>query len=168
VAQNKRESYAEWPDTIIERDYYGWLWRQAELLRRAEPHYLDWTNLAEELEGMARNEERSLGSFIERLLVHLLKWAYTPIKRSNSWEVSIENSRDEIEDAFERSPSLKNKLDGIFLRAYTRARRTAAMQMRLSKEGRESKLPAVCPWSSELVLSHDFWDEATPETNGKS
>jgi hypothetical protein len=168
VAQPKRENYAEWPDTTIERDYYGWLWRQAELLRRAEPHYLDWTNLAEELEGMARNEERSLGSFIERLLVHLLKWAHAPIKRSNSWEVSIENSRDEIEDALERSPSLKNKLDRTFLRAYIRARRAAAMQMKLSKEEREAKLPAVCPWSSELVLSRDLWPEATPETNGKS
>jgi hypothetical protein len=82
----------------IEHDYYDWICQQATLLRRHRPAFLDWANLAEELEGMGRNEVHALTSFVERLLVHLLKWAYSPAKRSGSWETSIENSRDQIDE----------------------------------------------------------------------
>jgi hypothetical protein len=81
----------------IEHDY-DWICQQATLLRRHRPAFLDWANLAEELEGMGRNEVHALTSFVERLLVHLLKWAYSPAKRSGSWETSIENSRDQIDE----------------------------------------------------------------------
>ena len=153
--------------TSPEHDYYAWLHRQAESLRISKPVSLDWPNLAEELEAMARNEEHGLGSFIERLLVHLLKWAYAPKKRSSSWEASIENSRDEIADRLRRSPSLRNRLDELFDRAYIRARRTAGAQMKLSKRDWETTLPPTCPWPLARVLKPDFMPEAVPKTNGK-
>ncbi len=43
----------------MERDYYDWLRRQSRALREHRPAFLDWQNLAEELEAMARSEERS-------------------------------------------------------------------------------------------------------------
>ena len=141
----------------FERDYYDWLRRQAVSLRYHKPAFLDWANLAEELEAMARNEENALASFIERLLVHLLKWAYTPRKRSGSWEASIANSRDEIADRLNQSPALKHKLGELFERAYVRARRTAGAEMKLRKHEWEAKIPAACPWPLARVLDPDFW-----------
>ena len=95
----------------VERDYYGWLRQQARALREHQPAFLDWRNLAEELDAMTRSEERGLGTQLERLLVHLLKWAYEHEKRSGSWEASIENARDAIEECLEGSPSLASRLD---------------------------------------------------------
>jgi len=69
----------------VERDYYEWLRQQSRALREHRPAFLDWRNLAEELEAMARSEERSLTSQVERLLAHSLKWAYQPQERSGSW-----------------------------------------------------------------------------------
>ncbi len=83
---------------------------------------------------MARSEERGLGSRLERLLVHLLKWAYQPEERSGSWEASIDNARDAIEECLEGSPSLAGKLAGLAERAYRRARRTAGAEMGLDKQ----------------------------------
>jgi hypothetical protein len=72
---------------------------------------------------------------------------------------SIENSRDEIEEALEKSPSLKNNLDELFERAYTRARRAAGAQIKLTRNQWESSIPARCPWPIERVLDQHFWPQ---------
>jgi Domain of unknown function DUF29 len=43
-----------------EVDYYDWLKRQAQVLRSKRPSFLDWENLAEELEAMGARERREL------------------------------------------------------------------------------------------------------------
>ncbi|MBV8360820.1 MAG: DUF29 domain-containing protein, partial [Deltaproteobacteria bacterium] len=67
---------------LYERDYYTWALEQARALRARSSEALDWENLAEEVEGLARTEARELKSRLEVLLVHLLKWRYQPNKRS--------------------------------------------------------------------------------------
>jgi hypothetical protein len=93
-----------------EKDFMAWLLDQAAALRLRHHQAIDCDDLAEELEAMARSEEHGLESFLEVLLVHLLKWAYQPERRSGSWEASIENARDRIAARLQRSPSLKPKL----------------------------------------------------------
>ena len=149
-----------------ERDYYAWLRQQSKVLREHQPAFLDWRNLAEELEAMARSEERGLGSQPERLLVHLLKWAYQPDERSGSWEASIDNARDAIEECLEVSPSLAGKLAGLTERAYRRARRTAGAEMGLDKRQWSRLLPEACPWSVDRVRDARFWPAAASRSNG--
>ena len=36
--------------SAYDRDYYGWANAQAALLREVQPEWLDWRNLAEEVE----------------------------------------------------------------------------------------------------------------------
>ena len=140
-----------------ENDFYGWLLDQAWTLRRCAQTsvdlQIDWADLAEELEGMARNEERSLRSQIERVLVHLLKWKFQSQRRSRSWKVSIENGRDEINDLLRTSPSLKSKLSAFRDFAYTKARRTASDEMGCD----ESTLPVHCPWEDSEIISDSFF-----------
>jgi len=91
------------------------------------------------------------------LIVHLLKWKYQPDKRTNSWETSIENARDEIDELLRCSPSLGAKLEESLRIAYRRARRTAGTEMRLSRQEREARLPAACEWSLTELRDNDFW-----------
>ena len=83
---------------------------------------------------MARSEEHGLESFLEVLLTDLLKWAHEPDHRSDSWEASIENCRDQIGGRLRRSPSLKVKLPELAHAAYTRARHTAGAKMGLTRQ----------------------------------
>ena len=151
----------------IEEDFYGWLLAQASALRARGDGPIDWENVAEELEGMGRNEENSLQSYLERLLLHLLKYAYQPDKITPSWESSIENSRDRIRLLFKRSPSLKSKIEELFEDAYPLARRQAGAQMRMRKRQREARLPKICPWPLKTVLDPDFWPSPV-DSNGRN
>ncbi|MGA2411437.1 MAG: DUF29 domain-containing protein [Candidatus Binataceae bacterium] len=151
----------------IDCDYVAWLLGQAEALRQAEPDFLDWQNLAEELEAMARNEERALESYFVILLSHLLlKYLYQGGKITGSWEATIENSRERIAKLLRRSPSLKSKLEGIFTEAYPMARRGAGAEMGFRKRAWEQRLPQACEWTLETVLNVDFWPAAFAEAKG--
>ena len=120
-----------------EADFCAWAAAQAAALHRLRPAGLDWSNLVEELDDMSRSEQRALESHLAVLLAHLLKWKYRSGKRTLSWETSIENSRDEIDELLKRSPSLRAKLKESLLVAYRRARRVAGTEMKLSKPERE-------------------------------
>jgi hypothetical protein len=150
----------------IEADYVAWLLGQARALRQKGPDYLDWENLAEELEGMARNEERALESYLAVLLNHLLKCRYQASKISGSWEASIENSRERIARLLQRSPSLKSKLEEISSDAHLLARREAGAEMGLRKREWERLLPKVCEWTVETVLDANFWPLPVSTSNG--
>ncbi len=154
------------PTAQIDEDFYGWVLAQASALRARGDLPIDWENVAEELEAMGRSEENSLQSYLERLLLHLLKYAYQPDKITPSWESSIENSRDRIRLLFKRSPSLKSKIEELFEDAYPLARRQAGAQMRMRKREWDARLPMVCPWPLETVLDPDFWPSPINEANG--
>jgi Domain of unknown function DUF29 len=107
---------------------------------------------------MARSEEHAVESFLEVLLVHLLKWAFESQRRSGSWEASIENSRDQIVARLQRSPSLKVKLPDLAQAAYKRARRTAGVG--LTREQWNKLLPQSCEWSLDDIRAVEFWPQA--------
>jgi hypothetical protein len=109
TARNGETSQSATASISIEKDFYAWLLTQAQAIREHRLDALDWENIAEELEGMARSEKRALTNFLRVMLTHLLKWAYQTKERElhlSSWRTSIVNSRHEIEDALEESPSL--------------------------------------------------------------
>lgn len=143
-----------------EDDFHAWALEQAQILRRIAPKVpsLDCLEIAEELEGMVRSEERAVQSFLQVLLIHLLKWRYEPNRRSRSWRVSIQNARSEIRDQLADSPSLRSKLPLLLERAYERARRSAGAEMEFDEREWEEKSPPSCPWDFDQLMS-DFWPE---------
>jgi Domain of unknown function DUF29 len=143
-----------------DEDFHAWCLHQAETLRRIAPKVpsVDCLEIAEELEGMARSEQRALQSFLELLLIHLLKWRYQPSRRSRSWRVSIQNARSASRDELDDSPSLRARLPVLIERAYERARRSAGAEMELDERSWEETSPATCPWDFEQLMS-DFWPE---------
>lgn len=103
-----------------ETDFYAWLQGQAAILRERRPPWLDWENLAEEVESMGRQERRELVNRLRVLLAHLLKWRFQPERRGVSWEVTIADQRDQIQDILKDNPSLKPFLDEAFREGYQR------------------------------------------------
>jgi hypothetical protein len=144
-----------------EHDYARWLEAQARLARGKRVQDLDLAHIAEELEALARNEERALRSQIRRLLHHLLKWQFQPKGRSASRTRTIINARDEIEDRIAASPKFgRTELLTRFIEEeYARARRNASREANLSAR----ELPLSCPYTIDNLLDADFpWGEGAP------
>ncbi len=136
-------------------DWSNWLEDQARLLRQRNFNAVDADNLAEELDSLARSDQRAMKSQILRLLIHLLKWTSQPRKRGKSWKSSISLARDEIEAILGENPSFENRYLAAVQQEHPRARRAAAQQMSIELD----ELPAECPFSVDELRDPDFFPE---------
>ena len=106
---------------------------------------------------MRARDRRALASYLENLLVHLLKWRYQPGGRQigHSWADSIREARSQLaaglSNAYVDSPQFHNSM----VRRYRAARRGASRQTHLPL----AIFPQVCPWTREQLLDTDFWPE---------
>jgi len=141
-------------DEAYERDYYAWAIAQARALHARNAAALDWDNLAEEVEGLARSEAHELQSRFEVLLVHLLKWQYQPERQTRS--LTIREQRQRVAQLVDQNPGLKPQMAGIVRSAYGLARLVATRETRLA----ERTFPARSPWSVEQIIEPDFWPRA--------
>lgn len=133
---------------IYEKDFFKWTNDQAKLLRKQEFSSLDIENLIEEIESLGRSERRTLESYLEILLMHMLKVKFQPSKHTKSWDLSIKNSRQKFKKVLSQNPSLKRKLNDILKDAYESARLDAALETNLD----EKTFPKSCPWKMDEIL----------------
>ena len=148
------------PTSTYDKDFYKWSLEQSSLLKKKEYAKLDIDNLIEEIEALGRTEKRALESQIKRLLMHLLKIKYQPTMRSTSWDTSVRLSRMEIKELLEDNPSLKPKVEDIFVKAYQAARLSAAVETGLD----EKTFPVKCPWTFEYCMKNGTEDVAFKRT----
>jgi hypothetical protein len=66
--------------------------------------------IMELIDALSRSEKRALRSQLIRLMLHVIKWKSQPKQRSRSWRASIYNSRREIKNIQEETPSLTNQV----------------------------------------------------------
>lgn len=132
-------------------DFVAWANHTADLLRQQRWEDIDWEHLIEEVEELGKSERNAVGSQMERVMLHLLKWQYQPQRRSDSWLDSMYDSRSQIRRKLEDSPSLKSYPEQILEKEYQRARRAAAKQTGLDL----TTFPSTCPYSTDQVL--DDW-----------
>jgi Domain of unknown function DUF29 len=141
---------------LYEGDYYAWIQEQVRALREHRVEDLDWPNLMEEIEDLGKSERRALQSQVARLVEHLLKLAYAPIRVSRpnrrGWEVTIRSARRRIRRLLNESPSLRNKLGEIFVQGYKDGRDDALAGMGL----RDSAISEIPPWTLEQVIDDRF------------
>lgn len=136
-------------------DYYGWTVEQAALLKTGNLQEIDLENLIEEIEAMGRSEKRTLESRLIVLLTHLLKWQYQPVRRGKSWELTIKGQRANCLDVLDDNPSLKSKLDEMFIKSYYRAKIEAAKETGLD----EGFFPEECPYTLVQVLDNAYYPD---------
>jgi hypothetical protein len=141
-----------------DQDFNLWLLQRAAALRGGHFSSFNWDDVAEELEAMAKSDERALTSHLKNLLEHLLKWQFLPSLRSPSWQATIKNARDAVSDLLRDSPSLRPELDRFIQTAYARAQRDCGDDIK-GRSQDSSAVPAVCPWPFDTFASADFWPD---------
>ncbi|POZ53294.1 DUF29 domain-containing protein [Methylovulum psychrotolerans] len=116
---------------------------------------LDLANLIEEIESLGRSEKRGLESRLTALLLHLLKWQHQPVRRSRSWELSIDEQRVKFLRVLKDNPDLKSQLDEVLANAYEISVIKAAKETSLDKK----TFPSACPWDLPTITKTDFYPE---------
>ncbi|SOD95814.1 DUF29 domain-containing protein [Caenispirillum bisanense] len=142
---------------FYDADFYAWTQDQAALLRdmRGVNTSLDVEYLAEEVAGMGRAERRAMAGHAATLLMHLLKWAHQPDRRSPSWRVTIRESRRQIGRLLDDSPSLRGAFEAGLPEWYADAREDAADETGLPPE----TFPAVMALPVDRLLDCDWLPE---------
>jgi hypothetical protein len=143
-------------DAAYRVDFFTWANTQADAVRRRSANELDWDNIAEELEGLARQDAWELYNRFVVLVTHLLKWRHQADWRGPSWETTIRVQRKDIAKLLKRSPGLKSVQAEDFLDAFDRARLSAAEEMKRDPR----TLPTEAPFTVEQALDPNYWPEA--------
>ena len=134
--------------------------QQAGLLRRRASGQLpndaglDWENLAEEIEGVAASQKREIRNRLKRICQHLLKWRHSTRPPSRSWRDTLDEQREQLDDLFKDSPSLRRFAADALPAAFVNGRRAAEQEA-----GPLKLADDVCPWSLEQVLALDFFPD---------
>ena len=136
-------------------DFFAWANEQAGLLRAGRLSEADIEHIAAEIESLGKGEKRELVSRLRVLLLHLLKWQSQPSRRGASWEGSIINTRDELDDHLRDDPSLKSQIAAALEAAYRRAAIDATTETGFKR----GSFPQTCPWSYDEIMDPDFWPE---------
>ncbi|AKE62884.1 hypothetical protein MYAER_0524 [Microcystis aeruginosa NIES-2549] len=138
---------------LYEKDYYLWLEKTINLLENRQFSDLDLENLIEEIKSMSISQQKALKSNLTVILWHLLKYLQEPEKQSRSWELTLFEHRERIEEDLETSPSLKIFLtEEIFKKCYNKARKKAAIETGINLD----KFPNDCPFTLAEALDFEF------------
>jgi Domain of unknown function DUF29 len=135
-------------NSTYDKDIVAWANEQAALIRSGNFEGLDLLNIAEEIEDVGKSEQREIMSRMAVLLAHLLKWEYQSVRRSKSWERTIQTQRRATNRHIDQTPSLKPKLSNpdwisqVWDDAVLIAEKETGLDV----------FPELCPWDLNQVL----------------
>jgi hypothetical protein len=129
--------------SLYEQDLDAWATGQAAALRAVEDAILngkdqsadllrtiDWGNLAEEIEGLARKDRRELASRISVIVEHLAKLEFSnDTAPRTGWIGTLSREREEIAELLQDSPSLRRAVPGMLVGRSDAAIRRAAIAL---------------------------------------
>ncbi len=124
---------------LYDKDFPLWVEINLQLLREKAYELVDWENLLEEIEDMARSDLKTCISYLAVILEHL------------------KNARREINILLTEYPSLRNKLLLQMDRAWIRA--VAKLEDWLEDRGIDPKaypIPEKCPYTYEKAMTRDL------------
>ncbi|MDJ0681700.1 MAG: DUF29 domain-containing protein [Xenococcaceae cyanobacterium MO_167.B52] len=136
---------------LYDRDFNLWIEQMTTVLRTRDIEAMDWQNLLEEIEDMGKSEKRSLESYLERLVEHILKLKYWEAEKPRNykhWQVEVVNFRNRISRLLDRSPSLKNYMEQIYPKVFEDA--VSAQQIEFS-------IPQNSFIELEQILKKDYF-----------
>lgn len=141
---------------LYETDFVTWVEQTAKLVRAGKFERVDWEAVVEEIECLGRSESRELKSRLEVLLQHLIKWQYQTNRQGSSWQNTIAEQRNRLEDLLQNSPSLKPYLEEVLAECYLRGRKLASNETELPLE----TFPVECPYAAAQILDAEFLPNA--------
>ena len=144
--------------SLCDTDYVAWLSEQVAHLRAGRLAALDVANVAEELEGLLKNERRQLENRSVELILRLLKWDHAPQQRSNRWRSTVQRQRTRIRRLLRDSPSLRCGVERMCSEIYPEALERAAIETGLS----ESAFPQTLPYTVEQIFERSLSADELP------
>jgi hypothetical protein len=141
---------------LYDTDFVRWAEEQAELLRKTgvEGRLLvneqpDWSNIAEEIEGLAKRDRRELNSRVLTIMEHLIRLQASPATEPRGgWQRTVIVQRDQLRALLKDSTTLRNALPEAIAEELPTARTLAASA--LADHGEQ---PRVAP--AELAFTED-------------
>lgn len=148
-------------EALYDTDVVAWAEQQADALRRrASGDELDYDNLVEEIEDLAKRELRACQSHVDIIIEHLLKleFAAPALLRDNErgWRVSVRKSRHNLQD--DLTPTLRRRIPEELSK---RCRKQAGYLVDLDLITAETAalVAARDGYSWEQVTNEDCWPE---------
>jgi len=160
MTRNVEQATQNSNSSLYEKDYYQWLLLTIEKLQNQEYSAVDWENLVEELDGLAKSQKRELKSRLLVLLEHLLKLKYWKNERdynARGWKTTIIEQRRQIQILLEDSPSLKSIITDLFEQCYKMARQDTSQKIGLDI----NTFPDSPPFSLEEALDFYYFNNHT-------
>jgi len=135
---------------LYEDDFYLWVERQADLLRKGRFRDLDLAHLIEEIEDLGANLRNAVTSRTREIILHLLKLQYSPaLEPRGGWLESVGKQRDDLE--LEITPSLRRQLAAELETIFQKARRRAVDDLARDRV-KPDQLPATCHYTLDQIL----------------
>ena len=162
--------------SLYERDFSAWALAQADALRAARDamgsgegrrgvltavlRTLDWDNLAEEIEGLARRDRRELASRVTTIIEHLTKLRHSVARDPRAgWMETIGHARSEIEDILRDSPSLRHVMEDVIAHKVAQAVRVATKSLVEHGEMTEAAAARLSASYTPDQVVGDWWQE---------
>jgi hypothetical protein len=137
-----------------------WSEGQSGLLRRraagelGDEAELDWSNIAEEIEALGKNQARELASRIGAVILHLMKLQALPASGPRAgWRDTVQEQRDEIDRLLLDAPTLRGRIPAIIARELERARHRARTALADHDEQSRVDLDTTV-YTEDEVLGH--------------
>ena len=146
---------------LYEIDFVAWTREQAAELRRLRDvrsnSPLDLERLADEVEDLGSERKLAFESFIELVILHLLKLAHSPaVQPRNKWMISVHAARRSA--ARRMTATLRREAEQDLDELFEAARSAAVLSMTLYGEAEAiGDLPTLNPYSLDQILDPDFW-----------
>lgn len=149
--------------SLYDTDLTAWAEQQAAALRRRDAGHnvLDYDNLAEEIDDVAGSLLRSCRSYLDVIILHLLKLQFTPSERDNAgWRRSVIAARVNLEG--DLSPTLRARLpDEMPALFVKRLKLLRENDLSLDVADIRRVLPDGYTW--EEATGEDWWPQSAGE-----
>ncbi|MGL6342978.1 MAG: DUF29 domain-containing protein [Waterburya sp.] len=102
---------------LHEQDFNLWIEEIKQKIQNQDFVDMDWDNLLDEIDDMGKSEKRSLESYLQRLIEHILKLKYWESEREKNyrhWRAEVANFRNQINRLLKRNPSFKKYMEEIY------------------------------------------------------
>ena len=102
---------------LHEQDFNLWVEQTKVAIQNRDFESMDWENLWDEIDDMGKSEKRSLESFLELLIAHILKINYWEKERDRNythWKVEVRNFRTRLRRLLKRNPSLRKYMEDVY------------------------------------------------------
>lgn len=137
---------------LHDRDFNLWVEATKKAIAERDFENMDWDNLFDEVDDLGKSEKRSLESYLERLIAHILKLQYWDAERERNykhWKVEVINFRQRLKRLLKQNPSFNCLLAEIYPEIF---------QNTVNAWRVEFEIPAdTCFIELEQMLKDDFF-----------